>query len=138
MILRLGCSDQQNILTGLTGLLESYFLAFASCHLLYSIFLNVLSVAGPFYSSMLLTYCNELCFPFLSAPTAVSWMEEKLPLSQLQALQIISAFAFESLHMLDNENFSYWQDHPETAVKRCSKTCLPRGTARCQAHASDS
>lgn len=50
----------------------------------------------------------------------------------------ISTFAFEFLQRLDNEDLFYWQGHPEPAVKRCSKTCLPQGTLHCQACASAS
>lgn len=51
---------------------------------------------------------------------------------------VISAFAFEFLQKLDIEDLFYWQGHPEPAVRRCSKTCLPHGTVHCQAHASAS
>lgn len=59
VILQLGCSDQQEFWNPTLG-----FLAFDTCQLLYPIFLNPLSVAGPFYSSMLLTFCTKLCSPF--------------------------------------------------------------------------
>lgn len=53
------CSDRQDFWSPTLGLL-----AFDTCQLLYPIFLNVPSVAGPFYSSVLLTYCTKLCSPF--------------------------------------------------------------------------
>lgn len=59
VILQLGCSDWQDFWSPTFG-----FLAFDTCQLLHPIFLNTLSVAGPFDSLMLLTYCAKLSSPF--------------------------------------------------------------------------